>query len=123
MFNGERNAAAVKNKYMRMRTVFMNILRFEKWTGGGGDPDLVPPDNWHTLTIGDIERRLEKGRKAGREYGDLTAQVYKLWQAKGWYDLFNDMYVFQTIILDVHCASVTNALGQAVGASKSCTGP
>ena len=73
---------------MRMRAIFTNILAFESWTGGGSDPDLRPPADWKQLSIHDVEAHFEKGRRAGREYGKLTAAVYKKWQQKGWYDHF-----------------------------------
>ena len=77
---------------MRMRAIFTNILKFETHTGGGDDPDLLPPPdlNWKALTVEEIERRFVKSRAAGREFGGLTSQVYKDWQKQGWYDYFND---------------------------------
>ena len=110
VFNEYRSEEAVKARYMRMRNVFMNICTFESHTGNGGDPDLPnsAPPNWKMMSMEDLEARFEKGRKAGKEYGALTATVYRYWQNQGWYDLFmNKCVVIQTSGLQLTIRVVT----------------
>ena len=66
-------------------------MAFEKFTGGGGDADLLdeddPDSNGHAESY---KIRLEGARKKGLDIGSLSPKQLNSWYQNGWYTLFHD---------------------------------
>ena len=66
-------------------------MAFEKFTGGGGDADLLdeddPDSNGHAESY---KIRLEGAHKESLNIGSLSPKQLNSWYQNGWYTLFHD---------------------------------
>jgi hypothetical protein len=85
----------VKGQYTRSRTIYNNIVAFEKFTGnGGGDGDDDGSEDDEDDKKERYGLRLEGARKKGINTGTISANVIHQWYSKGWYDLSNSRFIF-----------------------------
>lgn len=84
MFEGKRNADAIKSKIGRLKKTFDYIVAFEDHTGGGGDgdDDDLPRSQ-------QIANKLESARRFGADVGDIKAAEIEKWEELGWYRMVN----------------------------------
>ncbi|KAG6818384.1 hypothetical protein H0H93_005416 [Arthromyces matolae] len=88
LFKKKYTESACKSQYQRAYETFNHILVFEGFTGGGGDGDIETPDG--DLSDGQLEVRMTRARKGGRDLGKLSVKTYKKWLDNEWYTWFND---------------------------------
>ncbi|EPQ53225.1 hypothetical protein GLOTRDRAFT_122447 [Gloeophyllum trabeum ATCC 11539] len=82
-FKFKRSDESIRGRYGRLRAIYKEIVEYESFTGGDGDPDVDPDDT------DAVAERIEKAKRDGKDCKKLDAKTVKQWNQNGWYELFN----------------------------------
>jgi len=91
LFPGKYSANSIRGQYEHSLCTYNWIMAFEKFTGRGGDADLLdeddPDSNGH---VESYKIRLEGAHKESLNIGSLSPKQLNSWYQNGWYTLFHD---------------------------------